>query len=87
MKFFRKGQYVSTDSFSPSGTRNNIIIVIIIAQPPGPFNNALDPSVKRTVFTAIVVHFFRPFHALLEIWDKMAEIMQITIQYGDQIRL
>ena len=21
-----------------------------------------------------------------EIWDKMAEIMQITIQYGDQIR-
>ena len=25
--------------------------------------------------------------ALPEIWDKMAEIRQISIQYGDQIRL
>ena len=25
--------------------------------------------------------------SLLEIWDKMAEIMQITFQYGNQIRL
>ena len=25
--------------------------------------------------------------ALLEIWDKMAEIMQITFQYSNQIRL
>ena len=29
----------------------------------------------------------RQRHSLSEVWDKMAEIMQITIQYGDQIRI
>ena len=31
--------------------------------------------------------YFERFFALPEIWDKMAEIIQITIQYGDQIQL
>ena len=43
----------------------------------------------RNVFVTSLTCFetIQRLNALPELWDKMGEIMQIIIYYGDQIRL
>ena len=50
-----------------------------------PYDTYLSSQIDYNIYN--IDYKFSYMYTLPEIWDKMAEIMQIIIHYGDKIRL